>query len=604
MKKILLLFFGLLLAKPCFASQEIINSFESIIEVREDGSLLVEETISLEAYWQQIKLGIYRDFPKYRTDLNSGGRIAQKVEVLEVLKDGRPENFWVETYNGNNRLQIGPARDEHHNRLTPGSHTYLIRYIISDQVSGFKDHDEVYFNITGAWNFPILKARAVVSLPENINILNIYGYTGLKGSKGSNYEAGFNANQAKFITVNPLASNEEFTVAVAFAKGHIIPSQAGSASNYRLYMPVGAVLLMLVYYLLMWCRFGKDHPLGAIVPLFYLPENISLSEAAALTCPKGSYSKAAVAGIISLASQGFLKIKDDRYGLITLIKTEHEKLPPNKEEEILFKHLFSKYNHTELDKTYNQDLSAAYAKYQERLKSIRKYHINENRLIMIIGISLTLVLSIAVGALVSWSIPIMFGLCLFYSPFFLSAAALLRQKALAGLLMLCFITPHFGAFITTLPFAIISASNPESAISIYVVSLAFVLFMVVLNFVFSRLMDKPSLEAADKISKIEGVKLYIKQVETNRFKKLPPDVFEKNLPFAIMAGLEKEWLRKFGNFDYIPKWYEGSRFNIISFNNLQSSFSSSTHKPSSRSGGGFGGGSSGGGGGSSGGGGR
>src|SRR5690606_32207029 len=118
-----------------------------------------------------------------------------------------------------------------------------------------------------------------------------------------------------------------------------------------------------------------------------------------------------------------------------------------------------------------------------------------------------------------------------------------------------------------------------------------------------------------------GLKEYMQIAERDRIKflqspkgaeKTPVDtkdkqqlvkLYEKLLPYAMLFGIEKEWIKQFAKlYEQPPEWYSGSRsFNTGVLAGAMSGFStaasSSFSAPSSSSGSGFSGGGSGGGGG-------
>jgi len=76
-------------AVPASAQSERILNFKSFIKVHPDASMTVTEDISVQAFGQEIKRGIIRDFPTtYRDRLGNTVTVGFKVE--EVLRDGRP----------------------------------------------------------------------------------------------------------------------------------------------------------------------------------------------------------------------------------------------------------------------------------------------------------------------------------------------------------------------------------------------------------------------------------------------------------------------------------------------------------------------------------
>jgi uncharacterized membrane protein len=108
---------------------------------------------------------------------------------------------------------------------------------------------------------------------------------------------------------------------------------------------------------------------------------------------------------------------------------------------------------------------------------------------------------------------------------------------------------------------------------------------------------------------IKGFQEFMDRVEADRLRTLPPDTFEKFLPYAMALGVEDHWAKAFsGILQQPPTWYSGpnyTTFNTYSFTRNLGAMASTAHSTfvsaprASSSGSGF---SSGGGGGFSGGG--
>src|SRR3989338_728335 len=167
------------------AQEEVMQLYESDILVQENSSLLVRERIVVYAAGQEIKHGIYRDFPtKYKDQLKNNHVV--DFEVLDVKMDGEsvPYNIFS-LYNGK-RVRIGnPDRF-----VSEGLHAYEIYYRTKYQLGFFEDYDELYWNVTGNdWSFPILKARAIVTLPQvfSQSDIQMQAYTGYMGEQGRDY---------------------------------------------------------------------------------------------------------------------------------------------------------------------------------------------------------------------------------------------------------------------------------------------------------------------------------------------------------------------------------------------------------------------------------
>ena len=130
--------------------------------------------------------------------------------------------------------------------------------------------------------------------------------------------------------------------------------------------------------------------------------------------------------------------------------------------------------------------------------------------------------------------------------------------------------------------------------------------------------DKHTKAGLDKIRYMDGLKTYIKMAEKDRLAFLQSvdgadttangivKLYEKLLPYAVLFGMEKSWLKTLGQYYEqegvsSPIWYSGvGGFDSSDFANSISSFSSSASSSSGdsgSSGGGYSGGGGGGGGG-------
>ena len=76
------------------AETERILTFSSDITVHPDASMTVTETIRIVALGDQIKRGIYRDFPTKYQDRH-GNKFNVDFKVLEVTRDGNFESYFT-----------------------------------------------------------------------------------------------------------------------------------------------------------------------------------------------------------------------------------------------------------------------------------------------------------------------------------------------------------------------------------------------------------------------------------------------------------------------------------------------------------------------------
>jgi len=146
-----------LLPSAAVAKQtERILRFKSHIRIQTDGSMTVTETITVYAAGQQIKRGIYRDFPtKYKDRFGNTVRVG--FEVMSVFRKGRPEAFHLKKTANGIRVYMGKKNK----MVRTGVHAYTLTYRTDRQLGYFDEFDELYWNVTGnGWSFSIEKVQA------------------------------------------------------------------------------------------------------------------------------------------------------------------------------------------------------------------------------------------------------------------------------------------------------------------------------------------------------------------------------------------------------------------------------------------------------------
>ncbi len=203
------------------SSNERIHDYHSHIQVLQDGSLRVTETITVTALGKQIKRGIYRDFPTHYKTVDQK-QIVVPFEVVSVKRDGKSEQFHQKHRSNGVRVYIGKKNYP----LPPGNYTYELTYTTNFQLGYFEAHDELYFNVTGnGWEFAIDRAAASVSLPAEVSRDKIQheGYTGRQGSKATNLTSTVSqaTGNVEFETTQPLKAHEGLTIVVGFPKGFV-----------------------------------------------------------------------------------------------------------------------------------------------------------------------------------------------------------------------------------------------------------------------------------------------------------------------------------------------------------------------------------------------
>ncbi len=618
----------LLLGAPVRAEERILD-YHSDIAIATDGSMTVDEHIRVLAEGNQIKRGIYRDFPTdYRDRFKN--RLKIGFEVLGVTRDGQTEDWHTERRGNGVRVYAGSKN----RMISAGEHQYVIRYRTTRQLGFFDDHDELYWNVTGTgWAFPIDQASATVHLPQDVPAakLKASGYTGGQGSKSQNLNTEILADGASYRTTRPLAPHQGLTVVLEFPKGIITaPSAARKAAwllkdNRNVLLALLGLGLLWVYYLWAWNRFGRDPESGPLVARYEPPDGDS---AAALRYVRRmSYDNTCfTAGVLGLAARGRLDIdqdEDEDYTLRRKSDPPDDHLPAD--ESTLFKSLFKdgdslllvQSNHTLMQaarKTHQRALSQAYEK--------KYFFTNSSKLVPGVLLSLATLGAMMIGAnpgawfmllwLSIWSI----GVFTLVS----SAFSASHGKGFKGL------AKGIGTWLFAIPFLIgeLVGLGIFGHLAGYAILPLFLLLFGT-NFAFYHWMKAPTQDGAKLLDGIEGFRWYLgvaeKQELDSRYKpEAQPELFARYLPYALALDVGNAWSERFAQAltpaqmqQAQPTWYHASSLgalNAASFaslgsdlgSSMSSAISSASTAPGSSSGGGGGGFSGGGGGGGGGGG--
>lgn len=209
----------LLLLTPACAQQpeERILKYHSDITMNADATMRVRETITVRSASIKIIHGIYRQIPTRYMDQEER-EYTLKYTIKEVLRDGKPEKYSAEKYTRSIRIYIGDPDVV----IPAGEHTYVLTYDVDRPLLFLRDHNELYWNVTGNdWAFPIDQASATVTLPKVVPKakLKLQAFTGPLGAKEKKYTASVDTDgKAQFVTTAPLAVGEGLTILISFPK--------------------------------------------------------------------------------------------------------------------------------------------------------------------------------------------------------------------------------------------------------------------------------------------------------------------------------------------------------------------------------------------------
>ena len=619
------------------SAAELIRDYHADIVVAPDATLSVTETITVRAEGQDIKRGIFRDFPLYAEDAE-GRRIEVDFDLVSVERDGEPEDYHTESISGGIRIYAGSAEV----LLDPGDYTYTISYKTGRQIRYFDDHDELYWNVTGnGWRFPILEASANVVLPNGVRPTQTAYYTGYQGSTETNARYQQTPDGAYFETTERLGIGNGLTIVVGLPKGAVSAPSSERATwwwlrdNINSILGLGGLGLVFLYYLRSWIAVGRDPEAGVMVPRWDAPDGISPALVNYIDNKgfSGEGWTALSASLIDLAVKGYV-VLDDLERSIAVHRTEKPvrgKLPAG--QASLIASLGEPGDSLTIDKANGKRVQSVGTKFRKAIEKEHRgkyYQANTGYIFGGVALSIASLAALLIfGSLTEDTIglmfaPIMIGIFLAIFAVRLGKGArrgaplVVRIISIIGMAIIGFVALGMAAFTLLAIFIDFSEIHQLPA-------LVGVGGIVLLNGLFFVLMGAPTPVGRKLMDGIEGLRTYLTLAEKDRLNmqgapKMSPQHFETLLPYAVALGVEKPWTRTFETWlapaaagaaaaSYQPAWYHGSHpgdfgGRIGGFSSSMASTIASTipEPPKSSSsgfssGGGFSGGGGGGGGG-------
>ncbi len=549
-----------LLAAPASAQEHSwrIADFHSTIAITPDGVTLVTERISAVfiGEWHGLYRYIPIDYPGPH-----GTNYTLFLKVLRVTDaDGRPLKHESSRSGAYRKLKIYIPD------AVNATRTVQISYRLRNAIRFFDDYDEFYWNVTGTeWPVPIDHATAFVSLPETaVNKLRAQAFTGIYGSTAHEAKADVKDASVFFETTNPLPMRGGLTIDIAIPKGILKAPGAFTklgwfiGSNPIVFLPLFAFLVMFGA----WRLWGRDPDPGrSVAPMYEPPQNISPAEAGTLVDDRID-PRDITSTIVDLAVRGYLKIEEveDKGLLFTrrdyvfhLRKPRDQWNDTQAHERVMLNHLFSEGDSIALSSLKNRFYVAIPVIRQDVLAALKRKGM-----------------------------------------YAVDPADATKLVILA-------------VVVIAVPFVLIQWAGWLSFFDSPIVAVFAVAITAVIVFLFGRQMPATtSLGARTRVS-VLGFQEFMNRVDADRLKRMPPDTFEKYLPFAMALGVEHHWAAAFaGIIKDPPTWYVGpvygpGMFNPIYFTNSMHTMASSAHEVfvsaprASSSGSGFGGGGGGGG---------
>ena len=547
----------LILAVPAYARDWRIARFETHMSVERDGTAAVTERI--DAVFVGEYHGIYRDIPiEYPGPRGSNYTLFLKVTSVTDA-EGNALKYESRVNNGSRHLKIYiPGAED-------ATKTVLLHYIVRNPIRWFDDHDELYWNVTGNdWPVPIDSAGAVISFPSNAaGNMRAQAFTGLYGSHDRDATVQIRGNTVLVDANNPLEMRAGLTGDVYLNKGILQqPSWLTQAiwflrSNLIVLLPLWAFVVMFF----LWWTKGRDPQSGlSVAPMYEPPKDMTPAEVGSLL-DDHVHPRDITSTLVDLAVKGYLKIeeKDERVLLFSHRDYVFHSLKPKESWGSLAAHERVTLNHLFPGDATEIRLSALKNQFYVAIPSIKSDILSELK-----GKGM-------------------------YS---------VDPDSAHGYVVL-------GILLTALPFALAQIAGVTSIFDAPLLLAAGVALAIIVIIIFARIMPAKSRKGVDTKVQILGFQEFVNRVDADRLKRMPPDTFEKYLPYAMALGIESRWAKAFQGITVNPpNWYVGptpyAMFNPILFAGTMHSMAMDAHNTfvsaprSSSSGSGWGGGGGGG----------
>ncbi len=423
--------------------------------------------------------------------------------------------------------------------------TVEIDYTLSNAVRFFDDHDEFYWNVTGNdWPVPIDHATAHVSFPTAAaGSLRAQAFTGAYGSAERDATSNVEGSEISFETSNPLPMRGGMTIDVFIPKG--ILKQPGVltrlarfvGSNPIIFLPLVTFGVMFAF----WWYKGRDPDPGlSVAPIYEPPAGMSPAEAGALI-DDAIHPRDITSTLVDLAVRGYVKIEETvDQGLLFhhkdyifhLLKPRagwtDKSLAPH--ERVMLENVFTGGAETRLSSLKNRFYTALPVIREDIKSALRN-----------------------------------------------KGMYLLDPDSANGYSIV-------AALLVIVPFAIAQFTGYKEVFNSVGLLIGCGIVSAVVWWLFARQMNARTVKGGRTRIAVLGFQEFMNRVDADRLKRMPPDTFEKYLPYAMALGVEHHWAQAFaGIVRDSPQWYVGpgggyTGFNPIFFSNSMQSMASDMHQ--------------------------
>jgi uncharacterized membrane protein len=397
------------------------------------------------------------------------------------------------------------------------SKTVKIRYQVLNGVRFFPEYAEWYWNVTGNdWDVPIHRAAATVFFPENATGLRAQGFTGVYGSKLQDVNVEIQGTRVFIESNNPLPMRGGLTIDV-YVPGGILREPNALQRGWWFLRGNPIVLLPVFAFVVMfglWWLKGRDPDVGlSVAPQYEPPKEMTPAEVGSLVDDSVD-ARDITSTLVDLAVRRYIDIEEtEEEGLLFKSKDYVFKLLRDRSqwtglaphEVTLMGKLFAGTTTCRLSSLKNSFYTTVPTLKKEILGALKKkgmYRLDPD-------------------AAMFWRI--------------------------------------VGAILTAAPFVWLHVTGRAPVFQSPVYLVIAILISLIIVWLFGRQLTAKTLVGVRTYIGVRGFQEFMNRVDADRLQRMPPDTFEKFLPYAMALGVEERWAKAFeGIIQQPPQWYHGA----------------------------------------------
>jgi Predicted membrane protein (DUF2207) C-terminal domain/Predicted membrane protein (DUF2207) N-terminal domain len=479
-----------------------LNSFDTIIGVQRDGSAVVVEKFAPALPQAKVEWSTSTEYPGVWTVHQP-----RVVSILQVTTtEGRPLDYFAR--HGFTRLHVDIQ--------TGGAREIRIVYAVRNAVNFRSDHDQLLWTAGEGWRGETAKASLFVQVPpESYSHFKAQSYLSSQGLLPMKpTEAG--PDRIWFETPGRVGANDRLLADVIFQKGALQQPPPGRrvlwfvGSNLILLLPLATLLVMLGLRALK--RLPAPETL-TVVPRYEPPAEMTPAEVGVLLDDKLD-PRDVTATLIDLAVRGYVRLercKPDEGNEFEGKDFAIRSLRPKEDWRQLALHERTLLFHT------------FYGGEWTKLSSLRL------RFYPVVPLIKRDVLQLLRRKGMYWAEPD-------------------RAQSMRLTMLIIFLVAAFA----------IQLSGAYSFASSWLLSLLAIGTSAAIVYYFGRTITSKTGRGIKTYHQVLGFQEFLNTVERDRWERLPSEVFEKWIPFAMALGVERHWADNFQGISIgQPDWMEG-----------------------------------------------